>query len=141
MPFSTCRSEEVIELLRLQVFHIKCKIKSQMLSPDTDYVCYFVFKLSENCHGLHSPVRVRDILHWKNKETKILFFRSPNPLDQHDVNWVPEQRADGFMEVIVWKFNSNYNCRKNCIPMNMKLIAYEGTMSGLIAFSLEVRPM
>lgn len=139
--FDLNRSEEVIELLPQQVFHIKCKIECQNLSPFTDYVCYLVFKLSENCHGLHCPVKVRDILHWKNKETKILFFRSPNPLDQHDANWVPEQRADGFMEVIVWKFNSNYNCRKNCIPMNVKLIAYEGTMSGLIAFGLEVRPM
>ncbi|KAJ9564885.1 hypothetical protein OSB04_000851 [Centaurea solstitialis] len=93
-------SEEVIEILPQQVFHIKCKIECQMLSPDANYVCYLVFKLSENCHGLHCPVRVRDILHWKNKETKFLFFRSPNPVDQHDTIWVPEQRADGFMEVI-----------------------------------------
>ncbi|KAJ9564953.1 hypothetical protein OSB04_000919 [Centaurea solstitialis] len=132
------RSEEFIELLPQEVFHIKCKIECQMLSPDADYVCYLVFKLSENCDALHCPVRVRDILHWKNKETKFLFFRSPNPLDQHDTVWVPEQREDGLMEVVVWKFNSNYNRRKNCIPMNVKLIAYEGTMSGLIAFGLEM---
>ncbi|KAJ9564952.1 hypothetical protein OSB04_000918 [Centaurea solstitialis] len=132
------RSEDVVEVLPQQVFRIKCKIECQMLSPDTDYVCYLVFKISKKCHGLNCPVRVRDILHWKNKETKVLFFRSPNPLDQHDANWVPEQRPDGFMEVIVWKFNSNYNCRNNCIPMNIKLIAYEGTMSGLIAYGLEI---
>ncbi|KAJ9565056.1 hypothetical protein OSB04_001022 [Centaurea solstitialis] len=134
------RSTDMIELLPQQVFRIKCKIEYQSLSPCTDYVCYLVFKLSKDCQGLHCPVKVRDILRWKNKETKILYFRSPKPLDRHDADWVPEQREDGFMEVIVWKFNSKGDLRNNYIPMNVKLIAFEGTMSGLTAFRLEVRP-
>ncbi|GKA81904.1 kinase-like domain, phloem protein 2-like protein [Tanacetum coccineum] len=60
--------KEVIELLPQQVFHIKCTMKSQLLSPDTEYVCYLLFKLSENCQGMHCPVKVRDILHQEKRE-------------------------------------------------------------------------
>ncbi|KAJ9559397.1 hypothetical protein OSB04_014011 [Centaurea solstitialis] len=40
--------EEVFEVLTQQVIVIKCKIECQMLSPDIDYACFLVFKLSEN---------------------------------------------------------------------------------------------
>ncbi|GKD15447.1 zinc finger, CCHC-type containing protein [Tanacetum coccineum] len=135
------RFQEVIELLPRQVFSIKCKIQSQMLLPDTNYTCYLVFKLSEKCHGLHCPVKVKDVLHWKNKEIGILYIRTPSPWNIHDNNRVPKKREDGWMEVIVWKFNSTSELRKDYIPMHLKLIAYEGTMSGLIVGGLEIRPV
>nr|XP_043609303.1 uncharacterized protein LOC122581198 [Erigeron canadensis] len=121
------------ELSKRQVFGIKGKIESQLLSPDKDYTCYLVFKLSETCHGLHCPVRVRDVLQWKNKETRLICFRP-------DTNGAKE-REDGWMEVLVWKFNSNSQLRSNHIPMYLKFITYEGTMSGLIVSGLEIRPM
>ncbi|XP_071733587.1 uncharacterized protein [Rutidosis leptorrhynchoides] len=65
---SQCRLEG-IEFLRQTTFSIKWKIGSQMVSPNTDNVCYLVFKLSENCSGLHCPVLVRDKYRWKSKET------------------------------------------------------------------------
>ncbi|GJX21733.1 hypothetical protein Tco_0226178 [Tanacetum coccineum] len=71
----------------------------------------------------------------------ILYFRTPSPWNIHDNNQVPEKREDGWMEVIVWKFNSTSELRKDYIPMHLKLIAYEGTMSGLIVGGLEIRPM
>ncbi|MFS8026601.1 putative phloem protein [Helianthus anomalus] len=49
---------EVIEFLSHHIFRIKCKIESQILSPDTDYRCYLIFKLSEKCRGLHCPVKI-----------------------------------------------------------------------------------
>ncbi|MFS7990898.1 putative phloem protein [Helianthus anomalus] len=58
MIFHTCRFQEVIELLPQQVFRISCTIKSQMLSQDTEYVCYLVFKLSETCQGTMSGLIV-----------------------------------------------------------------------------------
>ncbi|GKC42183.1 serine/threonine-protein kinase, active site protein, partial [Tanacetum coccineum] len=112
-----------------------------MLLPDTNYTCYLVFKLSKKCHGLHCPVKVKDVLHWKNKVIGILYFRTPSPWNIHDNNQVPEKREDGWMEVIVWKFNSTSELRKDYIPMHLKLIAYEGTMSGLIVGGFEIRPI
>ncbi|MFS7990919.1 putative protein kinase RLK-Pelle-CrRLK1L-1 family [Helianthus anomalus] len=134
------RIQEVIELLPQQVFRINCKIQSQMLSQDTEYVCYLVFKLSEKCGGLHCPVKVRDLLCRNNKEAEIVYFRTPSPWNSHENNSVPEQREDGWMEVKVWKFNSN-QLKNGSIRVNLKLITYEGTMSGLVLCGLEFRPM
>ncbi|GJR54710.1 kinase-like domain, phloem protein 2-like protein [Tanacetum coccineum] len=60
-PSTESRFQEVIELLPQQVFYINCTIRSQMLSSDTPYVCYLVFKLSEKFQGLHCPVKVEDV--------------------------------------------------------------------------------
>ena len=129
-----------MELLPRQVFRIKYKIESQKLSPFTEYACYLVYKLSETCQGLHCPVKVRDLLHRKKKETKIIYFRSPAPMNQHDAS-VPKQRKDGWMEVMVWKFDSKSKLGNNPIPMNLKLITYEGTMSGLTICGLDFQPL
>ncbi|XP_076940427.1 F-box protein At2g02240-like [Bidens hawaiensis] len=141
--YRKCRFQNVMELLPQQVFRIKYKIETQMLSPFMEYTCYLVFKLSEKCQGLHCPVKVRDLLCRKNKVNQIVYFRSPTRVNHHDPFWVPEQRKDGWMEVRIWKFNSkfdNNNLGKDVIPMNLKLITYEGTMSGLIICGLEFRP-
>lgn len=132
----------MIELLPQQVLRINCKIKSQMLSQDTDYACYLVFKLSEKCRGLHCPVKVRNLLHRNKKEVEIIYFRSPKPWNLHDTNQAPQQRPDGWMEVKVWKFNLNHELIKNdSFRVNLKLISYEGTLSGLILCGLEFRPL
>lgn len=142
MIYHICRFQEVIELLPQPVFRINCTIESQMLSQDTEYACYLVFKLSEKCQGLHCPVEVRDLLHRENKEAEIIYFKSPSrPWNIHDITRVPEQREDGWMEVNVWKFNSQQEIKNNCIPVKLKFISYEGTVSGLIVCGLEFRPM
>lgn len=141
-PSIQSRFLEVIELLPQQVLRINCKIKSQMLSQDTDYACYLVFKLSEKCRGLHCPVKVRNLLHRNKKEVEIIYFRSPKPWNLHDTNQAPQQRPDGWMEVKVWKFNLNHELIKNdSFRVNLKLISYEGTLSGLILCGLEFRPL
>ncbi|KAL7619050.1 hypothetical protein Lser_V15G01742 [Lactuca serriola] len=94
-PSTQTRFAEVIELLPQQVFRINCTIKSEMLSQDTEYACHLVFKLSEKCHGLHCPVKVRNLLHRNNKEVGIVYLRSPTPWNLHDTDQAPEQRADG----------------------------------------------
>lgn len=122
-------------------FRINCKIQSQMLSQDTGYLCYLVFKLSEKCVGLHCPVVVRDLVRQNKNEAGIIYFRFPSPWNLHENNSVPEEREDGWMEVKVWKFNSHHQSKNDCIPVNLKLITYEGTMSDLIVGGLELRPI
>ncbi|KAJ0511686.1 putative phloem protein [Helianthus annuus] len=113
-----------------------------MLSANTQYACNLVFKLSEKCCGLHGPVIVRDLFNWRSKETGVLYFRHPNPWNVRDTDhWVSRQRKDGWMEVIVWKFNSNYELKNDHLFVNLKLITYEGTMSGLIVRGIRFRPI
>ncbi|KAF5768581.1 putative phloem protein [Helianthus annuus] len=140
-PTTKSRSQKVGELLSTQVFRIKCKIDSKMLLQDTEHSCYLVFKLSEKCSGLHCPVIVRDLRQQKNKQIEVVYFRSPKPWNVDDVNRIPQEREDGWMEVCVWKFKSNNELQNDCISINLKFVNYEGMMSGLIVCGLEFRPM
>ncbi|GKC39514.1 kinase-like domain, phloem protein 2-like protein [Tanacetum coccineum] len=103
-----------------------------MLSPDTEYVCNLLFKLSENCRGMHCPVKVRDVLHQENKEAEFLYFITPEPSNIHDITRVPKQREDGWMEIQLWKFNSAHEFKDDSLSMNMRFTSLEGTMPGLI---------
>ncbi|PWA69511.1 Protein kinase, ATP binding site-containing protein [Artemisia annua] len=140
-PSAESRFHEVIELLPQQAFGINCMIKSHMLSRDTEYACFLVFKITENCHGLQCPVKVLDLLHQENKEAEAIYLTSPSPWNIHDITRVSKQREDGWMEVNVWQFNSSDEVENDCVPVNLKFISYEGTMSGLIVGGLEFRPM
>ncbi|PWA84413.1 protein kinase-like domain, Phloem protein 2-like protein [Artemisia annua] len=140
-PSAESRFQEVIEVLPQKVFYINCTIKSQMLSPDTEYMCYLVFKLSEECQGLHYPVKVRDLLHQENNEADFFYFITPSLLNVHDFTRVPKQREDGWMEIQVWKFNSTHEFKHDSLSIDMKFTSHEGPMSGLIVCGLEFRPM
>ncbi|KAJ0511328.1 putative phloem protein [Helianthus annuus] len=129
--YHDCRFLEVVELLSVQVFRIKYKIETQKLSADTQYACYLIFKLSQECHGLQCPVKVQNVLLRKNREPY------PRSVNLHASGRVPEQREDGLMEVIVWEFNSG---NKDHVPMSLKLRCYEENMSGLIVYGIEFRP-
>ncbi|GJW56713.1 kinase-like domain, phloem protein 2-like protein [Tanacetum coccineum] len=121
-PSAQSRFQEVLELLPQKAFYINCTIISQMLSPDTEYVCYLVFKLSEECQGLHNPVNVRDLLHQENNEAKFFYFITPSLLNIHDFTRVPKQREDGWMEIQVWKFNSTHEFKDDSLSIDMKFI-------------------
>ncbi|GJU68582.1 kinase-like domain, phloem protein 2-like protein [Tanacetum coccineum] len=141
IPSAQSRFQDVIELLPQQVLYLKCTIRSQMLSPNAEYVCYIVFKLSETCEGLHFPVKVRDVLHQENNDAEFFYFITPSPLNINDITRVPKEREDGWMEIQLWKFNSTHEFKDDSLSMNMKFTSHEGTMSGLIVCGLEFRPV
>ncbi|KAD4384972.1 hypothetical protein E3N88_25140 [Mikania micrantha] len=137
-PQAQSRFEDVVEILLYHEFRIKCDIETQLLSSDTSYACFLVFKLSEKCHGLKCPVKARDLLPaYAKQRTKIICFRTPSAVNLNKIKWIPEQREDGWMEVIIWETISD----GNNIPMDLKLISFQGTMSGLIISGIEFRPM
>ncbi|KAL8244635.1 hypothetical protein R6Q59_010893 [Mikania micrantha] len=137
-PQAQSRFEDVVEILLYHEFRIKCDIETQLLSSDTSYACFLVFKLSEKCHGLKCPVKARDLLPANAKQrTKIICFRTPSAVNLNKIKWIPEQREDGWMEVIIWETISD----RNNIPMDLKLITFQGTMSGLIISGIEFRPI
>ncbi|KAL8246501.1 hypothetical protein R6Q59_007717 [Mikania micrantha] len=138
-PSSESRFQNVAELLSTQQFRIKFKIESKMLSENTEYGCYLVFKLSKNECGLHCPVMVQDQNQRKNKQTEVVYLRSPSPCNINDFSRLPRERKDGWMEVCVWKFKPDHDkLRNSCVSMNLKFASYEGTMSGLIICDVEL---
>ncbi|PWA84993.1 phosphoglycerate/bisphosphoglycerate mutase family protein [Artemisia annua] len=74
----------------------------QMLIDDSFDICFSRFQ--EVTELL--PQQLRDVLHLKNKEIGLLYFRTPDPWNIHDYHGVPKKREDGWMEVVVWEFNS-----------------------------------
>ncbi|GJS89140.1 phloem protein 2-like protein [Tanacetum coccineum] len=138
---ATSRFEEVVELQRCQAFSIKCDIETQMLSQETAYACYLVFQLPDNCMGLKFPVKKRDLLIKNNKESTIIYLKAPGPVDLYRDKRVPENREDGWMEVIVWEFVYNNETKENYIPMELKLACLGGTLSGLTVCGVEFRPL
>lgn len=57
-----------------------------------------------------------------------------------NIKWIPKEREDGWMEVIVWEIISGKQ-NEESIPMDLKLISFEGTLAGLIISGIEFRPM
>ncbi|PWA96618.1 serine/threonine-protein kinase, active site protein [Artemisia annua] len=140
-PSPQSRFRKVVEFLPQTVFRINCTIESQMLSPDTHYRCYLVFKISEKCQGLHCPVKVRDLLHQENNEAEYFYFITPSRLNTNDITRVPKQREDGWMEIQLWNFNSTHELENDSLSINIKFTSLEGPMSGLIVCGLEFRPL
>ncbi|KAL4592991.1 hypothetical protein LXL04_006002 [Taraxacum kok-saghyz] len=138
---SRTRFGEIVEILSRHELRIKCDIERQMLSPDAVYACFLVFMLSENCSGLKCPVKARDLLPHKKERTKIICFTSPSIVNLDKIKWIPKQREDGWMEVIVWETISDMHNNDVHIPMDLKLISFEGTMSGLMICGIEFRPL
>ncbi|GJX41179.1 phloem protein 2-like protein, partial [Tanacetum coccineum] len=104
VPRSQSRFAEVVEILSHYEFRIKCSIERELLSPNTNYGCFLVYKISEACRGLKGPVNLQ-------------YFK-----------WIPAEREDGWMEVIVWEIHSENGQIAEYIPMDMKLTNFEGIL-------------
>ncbi|XP_076889549.1 uncharacterized protein LOC143540346 [Bidens hawaiensis] len=137
---SRCAFGDVVEIFSYHEFHITCDVETRLLSADTTYACFLVFKLSEKCCGLKFPVKARDLLPYKKQRTNVISFTTPSTFNLNNTKWIPEQREDGWMEVIAWETICGRH-NEESIPMDLKLISFEGTMAGLIISGIEFRPM
>ncbi|KAJ0751715.1 putative protein kinase RLK-Pelle-CrRLK1L-1 family [Helianthus annuus] len=137
---SRCIFEDAAEILYYHEFRIKCDVDTRMLSSDTSYACFLVFKLSGKYRGLKFPVKARDLLPYIKQRTNIISFTAPSTVNLNNIKWIPEQREDGWMEVRVWE-NISDRHNEESVPMDLKLISFEGNMSGLIISGIEFRPM
>ncbi|KAI3506193.1 hypothetical protein L1887_28549 [Cichorium endivia] len=124
------------KILSHQDLRIKCDIETQMLSSNTTYACYLVFKLSKDCRGLKCPVKARDLLPNRKERTNIISFTYPSTVNLDKIKWVPEQRKDGWMEVMVWETMFDNTNNDEYIPMDLKLSCFEGNMYGPILDSI-----
>ncbi|XP_022031282.1 F-box protein At2g02240-like [Helianthus annuus] len=100
---------------------IVCKIKSQILSPETTYACYLVYKLppEKTSGSIEFPLKVKDAnFHDESDREYFNNFRSiyllspqipvirprvdqksHNPLNRPKLKGIPRQKDDGWMEV------------------------------------------
>ncbi|KAD6453740.1 hypothetical protein E3N88_08446 [Mikania micrantha] len=106
-------------LLSSSGFSIKCEIESQLLSPQTTYATYLVYKyLPENQSRFEGPMKVRNNL--ASFDCWYVYLVSPttpvirpkahqnthNPVHRPKIKCIPQQRNDGWIEVQIWEFRT-----------------------------------
>lgn len=161
------RFEKVAECQSGRVLRINCHINSHMLSANTIYATYLVYKLpqvsSNNMGTLECPVEVKDMNFGSSKfnEVRYIFFSNPktplitltkgdvhdqdgnqgakkNPLYRPKVEGMPRKRKDGWMEAQIWGFKADVAAS---VIITFDLTCNEqDQLTGLIVQGIEIRP-
>ncbi|XP_022031201.2 F-box protein PP2-B10-like [Helianthus annuus] len=136
---------------------------TQLLSPETCYACYLVYKLPDQKHSMVSGLVQMDYetlnhfangrYDWLNDKEQYVDLLTPTnipfigcntdeariPRRARRIKGHPKLRKDGWMEIQVWDFNSS-STNKN-IPMHCRLRSYDKwKFTGLLVQGIEFRP-
>lgn len=124
----------------------------KMLSPDTTYASYLVYKLHESHSGCEPPLEVSDVS--KNNDPWYIYLLTPlTPIIGRKVNrdthnlfsrpkrkGLPQQRKDGWMEVQVSEFRTGTATEE--ITKFLRLIRSSNILlKGLIVQGIEFKPL
>ncbi|KAI7743870.1 hypothetical protein M8C21_030319 [Ambrosia artemisiifolia] len=129
-PLPESRFGEVVELMDWE-FKIITEINHQLVSSNTTYASYLVYKLPRQHPRYEAPVKVMDE-ELSSDHIWFIFFVSPqtpvirpmigqnthNPLNRPKIKDLPQQRNDGWMEVKIWEFQTATTTKM--IPMRLK---------------------
>ncbi|CAL4967590.1 unnamed protein product [Urochloa decumbens] len=158
LPESCSRFPEGAELRAVYWLEIRGKIHSRMLSEDTTYATYIVFRLADKSYGLDLPFQEasitiagstttravclqRSILHEDNEDCA--GFRTPFGRRYHRACGAhlvfPEKRTDGWMELKLGEFYVK-DCDTGEVCMNLMEIKGHNSKAGLIVQGIEIRP-
>ncbi|XP_076909266.1 putative F-box protein PP2-B2 [Bidens hawaiensis] len=147
------RFEEVADYFNLPKFGILCKFRSKLLSPQTTYGVYLVYKLSEGYRHVNPPPVLVADKGSHPKEVHNIFLRTPqtpvisytaknkalNPSNMPKMEDLPKERSDGWMEVQVHKFQTRPNIKM--VSARLSLSSYDMGFQGLTVQCLEFRPV
>lgn len=127
------------KLLKVCWFQIQGDIHTSVLSNNTWYAAYFVYKLTPDVYGFeYEPTEVSLRIYGNQtvSQPKRVFFY---PLHGQTLSDVPKQRQDGWSEVEMGDF---YNKEGPDGKIHMKVLGENRTRwkSGLIFQGIEFRP-
>uniref|UniRef100_A0ACD5ZI68 Uncharacterized protein n=1 Tax=Avena sativa TaxID=4498 RepID=A0ACD5ZI68_AVESA len=164
IPLADSRFSEAAQLVSVCWFEIRGKIHSKMLSEDTVYAAYIVFKLNEHFHGLDYPVQEASVSVGETSLTRKVCFQGYEAEDAVPENYRPnrlfpmhrvrrrnrravphgenvghpQKRADGWMELELGEF---FNQGGDDGEVSFSLTETKGGnwKSGLIVQGIEIR--
>jgi hypothetical protein len=126
-----------------------------VLSSDTTYASYFVYKLPSDQSKLEFPLEVSDKRGEYYCSQMYNYLVSPpntpvigqkfdeisnNTLIRHKLSSFPQQRSDGWMEVKIWGFQTKKT--PTIVSMHLKLEhPAKKYLRGLIIHGIELRPI
>ncbi|KAD6453722.1 hypothetical protein E3N88_08428 [Mikania micrantha] len=141
-------------LLSLSEFSFTYEIESFLISPQTTYAIYLVYKyLPENQSRFEGPVRVTK--NWDPRfDDWYVYLVSPttpvigpkadqnthNPVHRPKIKGIPQQRNDGWMEVQIWEFQTTATIEMYPIVFYLKSRNNIPSFEGLVIQGFEVRP-
>jgi len=151
------RFGEVLVITAGDKFELVNEIKPKMLSADTAYASYLVYKLPKVQSTFEAPLCVREKDGYMRYGWYVYFVSPPNtpvigqkfdenrynPLNRHKLSALPRQRSDGWMEVKAWAFQT-WRTWENPKTVSMHLrFEHPGNkdLSGLIIHGIELRPI
>ncbi|XP_076909265.1 putative F-box protein PP2-B12 [Bidens hawaiensis] len=159
---------EEVACCNFDMFGIYCKFSSKMLSPQTAYAAFLVYKLPHDHESVDQPPPVQVVdKDSDSKEVYNVFLRTPrtpviswnekeiktfNPLNKpRSIKGLPKQRSDGWMEVQVHEFQTRATIKMvqkkaqahesvKMISTRLKFSSYDMSLKGVIVQGLEFRP-
>ncbi|CAL4993318.1 unnamed protein product [Urochloa decumbens] len=147
IPREDSRFPTCAELLAVCWLDIAGTIASRMLSGDTRYAAYLVFKMTDDCYGLDSPLQVASVSVGEVTSTHLVRLQSRAGDEENDVTEqeapprLPIERPDGWMEVELGDWY-NHGSDDTEVSASVKETTYGGNWKkGLIIQGLEIRPM
>ncbi|KAM0070238.1 putative phloem protein [Helianthus debilis subsp. tardiflorus] len=148
------RFGEAIQLLEdryIHIIEIKTKVQSQLVSSETTYACYLVYKLPGDQSRFEGPVKSQG---WYTRDKiRYIYFTSPpqtpviitkagqnthNPLNRPKIRGLPKQRNDGWIEVQIWEFQVATTVNMDFF---LNISDYKTKFNGLILEGIELRPI
>ncbi|KAF5774394.1 putative protein kinase RLK-Pelle-LRR-VIII-1 family [Helianthus annuus] len=145
------RFGEAIRWVYDRYFKIKTEVQSQLVSSETTYACYLVYKLPKNQSRFEAPVAVEDKLCETRDTNWYIYLTSPqipvirpktgqnthNPLNRPKIKSLPQQRNNGWIEVQIWELRA-----ATTIKMELELSFVDRrNIGGLIIEGIEFRPI
>ncbi|EEF49920.1 F-box protein PP2-B15 [Ricinus communis] len=150
---------EVAILRTVCWLEIQGKIKTQMLSPNTQYGAYLILKISDRAYGLDlipcevsievdnllssSTAYLRHGQYSKKQQMEHLFFANRTHMLKSRVvegdARVPSGREDGWLEIELGEFFVNGESDEE-VKMSLKEVKGQHLKGGLIIEGIEVRP-
>jgi len=161
------RFPEVAELVTVCWLEIKGKIKTSMLSPETSYAAYLIFKMAEAAYGFYSPAEVVVKTAGGKTETQKAYL---DPGEGHSRSYqiiqrrirllsrnrtsmtmthpslnrgrdgkLPSMREDGWMEVEIGGFLTRRE-EEGEVEMSVLEVKAGNWKGGLVVEGIEIRP-
>ncbi|KAF5774424.1 putative protein kinase RLK-Pelle-CrRLK1L-1 family [Helianthus annuus] len=141
------RFGEAVQLLDSDYMFIETEVQSQLVSSETTYACYLVYKTPKDQSRFVAPMEVKDrkcdswYIYLASPQTPIIRTKAGqnthNPVNRPKIKGIPQQRNDGWIEVQIWELRA-------ANTMNMELMmGVSGTkkISRLIIEGIEFRPI
>ncbi|KAF5774699.1 putative protein kinase RLK-Pelle-CrRLK1L-1 family [Helianthus annuus] len=145
------RFGKAIQLGDNSYIFIETNVQSQLVSSETTYACYLVYKLPEDQSRFEGPMKVSDqqcdsgdkisYSYLTSTQTPVIRPKAGqnthNPLNWPKFKGLPRQRKDGWIEVKIWEFLAG-----TTVNMNLALcLSNYKKLSGLIIEGIEFRPI